>query len=213
MVFFRKKHFLTELIQLDAIIMQIQESSTFFSKHQVSPVDHPLSTQGRFNRLSYIAWFGFLHLIFTIALLALGLVFGIVNLHSLQFSQHAINSISGLGQFTYLALSCLYLYGMMVVIIRRLHDRNKSGWFILLLLIPIVQFLMLLYLLLARGCNRANRFGHPRPSTFIEKLMAWLMLVGFVISLVSSISVVSFMLGAGEIENPTTIIEKGTKYF
>lgn len=69
--------------------MQIQESSTFFSKHQVSPVDYPLSTQGRFNRLSYIAWFGFLHLIFTIALLALGLVFGIVNLHSLQFSQHA----------------------------------------------------------------------------------------------------------------------------
>lgn len=66
MVFFRKKHFLTELIQLDAIVMQIQESSTFFSKHQVSPVDHPLSTQGRFNRLSYIAWFGFLHLIFSI---------------------------------------------------------------------------------------------------------------------------------------------------
>lgn len=193
--------------------MQIQESSTFFSKHQVSPVDYPLSTQGRFNRLSYIAWFGFLHLIFTIALLALGLVFGIVNLNSLQFSQNTINSLSGLGQFTYLALSCLYLYGMMVVIIRRLHDHNKSGWFILLLLIPIVQFLMLLYLLLARGCNRANRFGHLRPSTFIEKLMAWLMLISFIISLVSSISVVSFMLGTGEIENPTTIIEKGTKYF
>lgn len=213
MVFFRKKHFLTELIQLDAIIMQIQESSTFFSKHQVSPVDYPLSTQGRFNRLSYIAWFGLLHLIFTVALLALALVFGIVNLNTPQFSQHAINSISGLGQFTYLALSCLYLYGMMVVIIRRLHDRNKSGWFILLLLIPIVQFLMLLYLLFARGCNRANRFGHPRPSTFIEKLMAWLMLIGFIISLLTSLSVVSFMMGTGEIESPTTIIEKGTKYF
>jgi len=213
MVFFRKKHFLTELIQLDAIIMQIQESSTFFSKHQVSPVDYPLSTQGRFNRLSYIAWFGLLHLIFTVALLALALVFGIVNLNTPQFSQHAINSISGLGQFTYLALSCLYLYGMMVVIIRRLHDRNKSGWFILLLLIPIVQFLMLLYLLFARGCNRANRFGHPRPSTFIEKLMAWLMLIGFIISLLTSLSVVSFMMGTGGIESPTTIIEKGTKYF
>ncbi|MFW1817695.1 DUF805 domain-containing protein, partial [Acinetobacter guillouiae] len=79
------------------------------------------------------------------------------------------------------------------MIIRRLHDRNKSGLFILLLLIPIVQFLMLLYLLFARGCNRTNRFGHPRPSTFIEKLMAGLMLIGFIISLVSSISVVSFM--------------------
>jgi len=193
--------------------MQIQESSTFFSKHQVSPVDYPLSTQGRFNRLSYIAWFGFLHLIFTVALLALGLVFGIVNLNSLQFSQHAINSISGLGQFTYLLVSCLYFYAMIVVIIRRLHDRNKSGWFILLLLIPIVQFLTLLYLLFARGCNRANRFGHPRPSTFIEKLMAWLMIIGFIISLLTSLSVVSFMMGTGEIENPTTIIEKGTKYF
>ena len=89
--------------------MQIQESSTFFSKHQVSPVDYPLSTQGRFNRLSYIAWFGFLHLIFTVALLALGLVFGIVNLNSLQFSQHAINSISGLGT-VHLPLTQLSLF-------------------------------------------------------------------------------------------------------
>jgi hypothetical protein len=95
--------------------MQIQESSTFFKASSITSRSSP-STQGRFNRLSYIAWFGFLHLIFTIALLALGLVFGIV-VTFLQFSQHAINSLSGLGQFTYLALSCLYLYGMMVVII------------------------------------------------------------------------------------------------
>jgi Na+/H+ antiporter NhaC len=102
---------------------------------------------------------------------------------------------------------------MLVVMIRRLHDRNKSGWWILLCLIPIVQIFMAFYLLFARGCNRANRFGHPRPSAFIEKLLAWLMIITFVIGLFASTSIVSFMMGAGEIDSPNTVIQRGTEYF
>lgn len=47
------------------------------------------------------------------------------------------------------------------VTVRRLHDNDKSGWFILLGLIPFVGF-YLLYLYIIKGTDGPNRFG-PDP--------------------------------------------------
>lgn len=44
---------------------------------------------------------------------------------------------------------------------RRLHDFDVSGWWILLLLVPLFQFIFLIYLLVAPGTLDANRFGPP----------------------------------------------------
>lgn len=44
--------------------------------------------------------------------------------------------------------------------IRRLHDINKSGWWIILKLIPIAN-LLLLYWLIIRGDSKINTFGSP----------------------------------------------------
>ena len=43
--------------------------------------------------------------------------------------------------------------------IRRLHDINKSGWSILLSLIPIVGGLILLIFYCSPSVNESNRFG------------------------------------------------------
>jgi uncharacterized membrane protein YhaH (DUF805 family) len=48
------------------------------------------------------------------------------------------------------------------VAVRRLHDTGRSGWLLLLLLIPIIGFLALLYFYLQPGTPEENRFG-PRP--------------------------------------------------
>ncbi|MCD2434386.1 DUF805 domain-containing protein [Acidaminococcus sp. NSJ-142] len=44
--------------------------------------------------------------------------------------------------------------------VRRLHDRNASGWWMLLLLIPALQGLFLLYLLLAPTPWKPNRYDY-----------------------------------------------------
>lgn len=44
------------------------------------------------------------------------------------------------------------------VTIRRLHDIGKSGWWVLLCLIPVVN-IYLLYLLMRRGDKLENRYG------------------------------------------------------
>mgnify|MGYP000002770622 CR=1 FL=1 len=43
--------------------------------------------------------------------------------------------------------------------VRRLHDRDKSGWFILISIIPIVGTLFLLVMLAEKGTEGKNRFG------------------------------------------------------
>jgi len=47
------------------------------------------------------------------------------------------------------------------VTVRRLHDHDKSGWFILIGLIPLAGF-YLLYLYVTKGTDGPNRFG-PDP--------------------------------------------------
>lgn len=43
--------------------------------------------------------------------------------------------------------------------VRRLHDIDKSGWWILLGLIPILGTLVLIYFFVQKGTEGGNRFG------------------------------------------------------
>ena len=46
--------------------------------------------------------------------------------------------------------------------VRRFHDQDKSGWFVLLGFIPIVGGLIVLVFMLLEGTKGPNRFG-PDP--------------------------------------------------
>ncbi len=70
----------------------------------------------------------------------------------------AMNDLFGLGLFSSLAGAALALPSLAVQV-RRLHDQDKSGWFILLGLIPLVGGLILFWLNIQRGTPGPNRFG------------------------------------------------------
>ena len=61
-----------------------------------------------------------------------------------------------------------YLWALAILLpslgaaVRRLHDINKSGWFILLNFIPFIGQLALIYFLASEGTSGSNQFG-PRP--------------------------------------------------
>jgi uncharacterized membrane protein YhaH (DUF805 family) len=44
---------------------------------------------------------------------------------------------------------------------RRLHDTNKSGWFLLLWFIPVLGWIALFYLLAVDGDAAVNDYGEP----------------------------------------------------
>ena len=45
------------------------------------------------------------------------------------------------------------------VAVRRLHDTDRSGWFYLLIFIPIIGSIVLLVFFVQQGTNGRNRFG------------------------------------------------------
>ncbi len=50
----------------------------------------------------------------------------------------------------------------LAVSVRRLHDTDRSGWWLLISLIPLVGFIVLLVFFTSRGTDGDNRFG-PDP--------------------------------------------------
>ena len=71
------------------------------------------------------------------------------------------------GLLSGIAALALFLPGL-AVSVRRLHDRDKSGWFILLYFIPLVGFIILLIWYCTRGTVGSNRFGpDPLPAASV----------------------------------------------
>lgn len=193
--------------------MNPQDSSPFFSPPQPTSSDNPLSPEGRFGRLSSIGWYGFVHLITFFATIALSLAMGIFNLNTLSVDNQFVNTLTGIAGLGFVVILVLYIYLVMVISIRRLHDMNRSGWLILLFLLPVVNILLGLYLLLGSGTAGVNNYGLPRETPVWEKILAWLMIIITVLSFLASGSMVSYMFGTGELEMPQEVIQKGTQYF
>lgn len=47
----------------------------------------------------------------------------------------------------------------MAVLVRRLHDVNKSGWYFFIFFIPLIGIFWLLYLLIKNGDEGSNKYG------------------------------------------------------
>ncbi|MEH6545077.1 MAG: DUF805 domain-containing protein [Sneathiella sp.] len=60
-----------------------------------------------------------------------------------------------------LIISLGILLPNLAVAVRRLHDIDKSGWWILIFFIPIIGFLLLLFWYVSKGTEGENRFGPP----------------------------------------------------
>ncbi len=64
-----------------------------------------------------------------------------------------------IGDTLSMAFSLVTLLPSLAVGSRRLHDINKSGWFQLLWLIPILGWLVLIYFLAQEGSTETNQYG------------------------------------------------------
>ena len=64
-------------------------------------------------------------------------------------------------------LSLIYSLALLIpglaVAVRRLHDTNKSGWWILIALVPLVGIIVLIVFLATDGDPGANQYGNPDP--------------------------------------------------
>ena len=71
------------------------------------------------------------------------------------------SAVSGIEALFWICIGIVIvcLIPQFTVTIRRLHDIDKSGFFILIALIPFIGSLILLFILITEGTKGKNRFG------------------------------------------------------
>lgn len=99
--------------------------------------------EGRAGRAEY--WWFFL------ANLIIGVVLGLLAQASVLFL------------ILYVVYALALLIPSLAVGIRRLHDTDKSGWWILIALVPLVGFIILIVFLAIEGTNGPNQYGITAP--------------------------------------------------
>lgn len=108
---------------------------------------------GRARRMEY--WmFQLINLLISIALILIGLLFGL-----------------GFGMFPFAFISIIYSIGIFIpsiaVTVRRLHDTGKSGWMLLIGFIPLIGSIILLVFLLSDSTYGKNQYGeNPKEIIF-----------------------------------------------
>jgi uncharacterized membrane protein YhaH (DUF805 family) len=65
-----------------------------------------------------------------------------------------------LAWFAFLVLLVSFLPSL-AVFVRRLHDVDRSGWWVLLFVVPLIGPIALFIFVLSRGTDGPNRFGDP----------------------------------------------------
>lgn len=106
---------------------------------------------GRARRAEYW-WF---YLFVVIVSIILGLVDGLMAYSSTTSALGAFAEVGIFGTIWSLAT----LIPSFTATVRRLHDTDRSGWWQLLWLIPIIGWIILIVWLATRGTEGPNRFG------------------------------------------------------
>jgi uncharacterized membrane protein YhaH (DUF805 family) len=144
----------------------------------------PYSPAGRFGRLSYLAWVTIVSVIGQLIMLIAGggAVMGLPG----DVGEAAIPDI-GMGTMViYLIVALAVLVLTILFAVRRCHDMDISGWWNLLILVPLVNLVYGLFLVLKPGTEGPNRFGPPRLTPGWEKVVG---IIGIVLMVVAVIGV------------------------
>ena len=106
-------------------------------------------TEGRLNRLGYIKY-----------MLLLALVAGTATFVTSSMATFLTGNPTGtlINIITWIWAAVAGV-GNVMLMIRRLHDLDKTGWFAILAIIPVLGFILSIYLFCAKGTEGANKYG------------------------------------------------------
>lgn len=105
------------------------------------------TSKGRLNRKSYIYRSLFLSLVLCV-------VQGV-----LTFAANTIGALELLFAAVAFGFSLFSFVSNIMMDVRRLHDLDLSGWWMLLMLVPLVNFFFALYMLFFKGTDGPNQYG------------------------------------------------------
>ena len=142
------------------------------------------SFNGRIGRMRYLAYGIGLNFLLMAIMIPLG------------GATAAMGGEAGMSMIGMLVIGIFYVATIAVSVMfakRRLNDLNRSGWWFLLFLIPIVNLLMAIYLVFFPGSDGSNNFGPaPKANSLGVMILGWSMPVIFVVGILAAIAIPAY---------------------
>ena len=138
------------------------------------------SFSGRIGRLRYLAYSVGMMFLVALAMIPLAGVSAMTG------------NTEGMSPIGMLAMALLYLALIVLSVMfakRRLNDLDRSGWWLLLNFVPVVNILLSLYMVFFPGTAGSNKWGAaPGPNSLGVQILGWsmpvLMLLGIVAAMI-----------------------------
>jgi uncharacterized membrane protein YhaH (DUF805 family) len=116
----------------------------------IEPLRKYASFEGRARRREYWWFEVFTALVITGLTIVDAMIFGMDTI--VEYSLGPLGALAAL----------VFFLPNLAVSVRRLHDRDKSGWWLLISILPLIGFIFLFYQYVSSGTPGDNRFG-PDP--------------------------------------------------
>jgi uncharacterized membrane protein YhaH (DUF805 family) len=137
------------------------------------------SFNGRIGRLRYMAYGVGSYLLLLLVMISL------VGTSAFMGGEPAV---SGVGAIVVGVLSIAMLVAGIAFGKRRLNDLNRSGWWLMLSIVPFVNLLFTFYVILFPGTASENDFGAaPAANSLGVKILGWMMPALFVLGIVGAV--------------------------
>ena len=130
-------------------------------EYMIMPLKRYFDFSGRSRRKEYWMFVLFQVIVFTVLALLFGGFSAGVDDAALQAGDPGAAALGAFGAAFWIP-ALLFIIPNLAVQVRRFHDHDKSGWFILLGLIPLIGGFIVLYFMVTKGTPGPNRFG-PDP--------------------------------------------------
>jgi len=142
------------------------------------------SFSGRIGRMRYLAYGIGLNILLMAVMIPLG---GMTA---------TIGGEAGMSMLGMVMVGLFYIATIAISIMfakRRLNDLNRSGWWFLLFLVPIVNLLIAIYMVFFPGSDGDNKFGPAPTSNSVGVLiLGWMMPVFFIVGIGAAILLPQF---------------------
>ena len=141
------------------------------------------SFNGRIGRLRYLAYNTGLNLVLTAMMIPL--------LGATGFMASGGDFSALGGGMSGIAIIIFYIATIVISVMfgkRRLNDLNRSGWFVLLFIIPLVNLLLIIYMIFFSGTEGDNNYGpQADANTLGVKILGLLFPVLMLLGIVAAI--------------------------
>jgi len=143
-----------------------------------------LSFNGRIGRLRYLAYGIGANLLMMLVMIPL------IGASAFMGGEAATSTIGMIGMVVFYAATIVVsvMFGK-----RRLNDLNRSGWWSVLLFVPIINLAPIIYLLFFPGAEGGNNYGPaPQANSIGVLILGWMLPAFMILGIVAAVLIPQF---------------------